>query len=231
MTTVYIISLFLLAIGGLLCFRGLKLYKYAQMLLCGAIGGYIGLLLVGAFSRQEFYILALILTAIGAFLGYKYYKYSLYVTISLSAFVVTFSYFWKQAVEVASGSIGQIMTAKEIIVNNFSGEMNLQGLLNSFDVVMGVCNSNWAGVLKAAEKIIKHGLFVSAAVAMVAGILTIWIGDYVIMVVSAALGSMLLVNLVDMFVTISPMMHLLLLVVLGIAGVIVQYMKCKKRRK
>lgn len=228
MTTIYIISLGLLVGGGALCYFGLKLYKLAQMLICAAIGGYIGLFLVQTIGRQEFYILALILTVLGGFLGYRYYKYSLYICVSLSSFLVTFSYFWRQALASAKESLGEVLNMKNLITENLSGQMSLQQILDSFDVIRNAYNSNWITVFKSAEEIIKHGLFVSAAVAMVAGILTIWIGDYVIMVVSAAFGSMLLVNMIEMFAEITPMMHLLLLVVIGISGVIVQFSKRRR---
>lgn len=229
MVTLYVLSLVMLVAGGLLCYMGIKLYKYGQMLMCGAIGGYIGLILVNALGRQEFYILAIILTALGAFLGYKYYKYSLYLFVSISAYAVTFSYFWKQAVSVVNETVQELVSAKSMITENLSGAKSLQETLDSFDIIMGLYNSNWALVIKNAGDIIKHGLFISAAVAIVAGILTRLIGDYVIMAVTAGFGAMLLVNLIELYMEVAPMMHLLLLVVIGLSGVIVQNVKCRRR--
>ena len=230
MVTLYAFSLVLLVSGGLLCFMGIKLYKYAQMLLCAWLGGSIGLLLVGLFGRQEFYILALILTVIGAFLGYKYYKISLYITVSICSFTMTFSYFLKQAMAAVSETTAQLVTAKTIIINNFNEVKSLQETLDAFDVVRGLYNSNWSLMIENAGAIIKQGLFISLAVAIVAGILTRLIGDYVIMAVSAGFGAMILVNLVELYADVTPMMHLLLLVVIAISGVIVQDVKCRHRR-
>lgn len=230
MITVYIISLGLLVCGGLLCYKGIKIYRIVQLMFCGAIGGYVGLMLVNAFGRQEFYILALALTVLGGFLGYKYYKFSLYLTVVLSTFVVTFSYFWKQAVSKASETISEIVKTKNAIEESMAGIKSLQDTLDSFDVMMSIRNNNWSAVIKESGDILKHGIVISVIVALVAGVLARLIGDYVIMTVSAAFGAMLITNLVEMFMEVSPMLHLLLLVVVGLSGIIVQYNTCKRRR-
>lgn len=227
MYTMYIIELLLLVGGGLLCSRGLKVYRIMQMIICGCIGAYIGLHIGYSIGREELYLLALILTVVGGYLGYRHYKVSLFATASICSFMVVFSYFWKKAIAIANDSVAQVMKIKDIVETGTKGQASVKDTGQSITKIMALQGDNVAAISKAAADVVRHGLFVAVIVGIVTGVLTLWFGDYIIMLFTAAFGSLLLVYLVEIFITVPPMAHVAAILAVTIVGLMLQFKYCK----
>ena len=59
------------------------------------------------------------------------------------------------------------------------------------------------------------------------GILALVVGDFIIILVTSILGGSILLSLLEVFVSLAPNMHLLLLVVLTGTGIVLQSMMKK----
>lgn len=227
MYTMYIIELALLLGGGFLCLRGLKAYKVIHMILCGLAGGYIGLHLSYSIGQEKLYFIALILTAVGAFIGLKYYKASLFVIASACSFLVVFSYFWNKATAIVKSESGGVLELKEVIRTSTEGRTSVKDLgriLNSF---MSLQSKNTSLIAKTAADTVRQGLIIAVLVGVIVGILTLWFGDLIIMIFTAAFGALLLVYLIELFLVLNATVHLCAIIILALTGLFMQSKYCK----
>lgn len=222
----------ILAVGGLICFRGLSLYKLVQFLLCGWIGYFLAIQLCSKFSVEGTMLLVIALAAglVTGFLGFHFYKVGMYLSASVSAFLVVFSFFWRQAMELgkllleqvngverafASGSFFRIVLLgiKDGTEQNF-GEQVLSGA--------GIQQELWSEVTEQILTLLKQGLFWAAAAGLVFGILALVFGDYVIILLTSVFGGMLLNLLVEQFITMDHTVSTVVLAVFSVIGVVMQ---------
>lgn len=222
----------LLAVGGLICFRGLSLYKLVQFLLCGWIGYFLAMQVCAKFSVEG---TALVVIALAAglatgFLGFHYYKAGMYFSASVSAFLVVFSFFWRQAVEHWKALLEQVNSAERALSSgNFFRTVLLgikdgteQDLLDQLLSGVGVRPELWNGELEQITSLLKQGVLWAAAAGLVCGILALVFGDYVIIILTSVFGGMLLNLLVEQFIALNPMASTAMLAVFSVIGMVMQ---------
>lgn len=217
MATVYVLAGIELILGILLCLRGLSIYRIIQIALCALIGAYIGMRLEYAIGSEWLYIVAGILAIVGGYLGYRYYRITFYVVANIIAFVVSFSVYWKRAVEAAEGGLGEVLGLKQVFGQCFQGTKSLSDVSNSINQVFLVSEQNIGNVFRESAGIIRTGLIVSVIIALIAGILAMWFGDYVVMIVTAAMGGAMMLSCACTFFDIPNMAYIITLIV--IAGI------------
>lgn len=223
----WIMELLMLTVGGILLARGLKIYKVMQAAVCAFLGGSIGLLLQSYFGHQELYIVALLLAALGLFLGIRYYKFGLYILASVSGWIAMFSYFWKQAMKVFEEGTQGLVDTKEFISLWLSHSWKSGDLLAALSELVEGEMDELSLVMEEVLHMIQKGILWAAVAGTLLGILALVVGDFIIILVTSILGGSILLSLLEVFVSLAPNMHLLLLVVLTGTGIVLQSMMKK----
>lgn len=224
----YLISMLAIVIAGLLLFRGLKIYKIFQMVLCGIIGGYIGLMIVQRIGNPNFLFIALIMTILGGYLGYKYYNAAFYVVAAFSTFAVVFSYYWKQAVSVCMTGVENFALTKDVALTSFKNMENIGEIGTVVQSLTNLATANVSTIINEASHILQRGVFIALIAALVMGVLAIWISDYVIIIVTSGMGALMLVNVIEDYVVLADVVHLIVLASIAVAGIAVQW-RVKRR--
>lgn len=222
----------MLALGGLICFRGLSLYKLVQFLLCGWIGYFLALQIGTKFSLEG---TALVIAALAAglvtgILGFRYYKAGMYFSASVSAFLVVFSFFWRQAMEFGKSLLAQAGNAERVFSSgNFFRAVLVgvkdgseQNLLDRTLAEAGIYPELWSEGLEQMMSLLKQGIFWAAAAGLVCGILALAVGDYVIIILTSVFGGMLLNLLVEQFITLDQTAAAAVLAVFSVIGFVMQ---------
>lgn len=239
MNTIWMCYLVMLAVGGLICFRGLSLYKLVQFLLCGWIGYFLAIQVCSKFSVEGTILLVIALAAglVTGFLGFHFYKAGMYLSASVSAFLVVFSFFWRQAVEFGKSLLEQVNGAERVFASGSFFRMVLLGIKdgteqNFLDQMLsdaGIYPELWSEGLEEILTLLKQGLFWAAAAGLVCGILALVFGDYVIILLTSVFGGMLLNLLVEQFIAMDQMVSTAVLAVFSVIGVGMQVRR--KREK
>lgn len=238
MGSMWMVYLAILAAGGLICFRGLSLYKMVQFLVCGWAGAYLTMWIFGQIGLGGGTIAALIGGLIAGFLGFHFYKAGMYFTASISAYLVVFSFFWRQAMETGKMLMEQVTGVEEMFsVSNLLqiGLMGLKegngaGILDSILLNAGIQPARWAEELEQIMSYIRQGVMWSGIAGIAAGFLALTVGDYVIILLTAVFGGMLLNLLVEMFVPLDQTVSILLLCGFSVLGIIMQMKKRKEEK-
>lgn len=219
----WIVNAVLLIMGALLCFRGLKLYKVLQFFLCGAVGAYLGLFIEGRLGMEELHFVAVLLAILAGYLGYRYYKFGLYLCGAGSSFVVVFSYFWKQALQVAKEGIGELQLAKEILLGGVTALVSGGDVEEAINILTGQSREVLMQSLESALAIVQKGLLWAGFAGVVVGILMMIFGDWIIILVTAALGGTIWIGFLENLVYLSPSYHLYALIAITVIGMIAQW--------
>lgn len=218
MNTIYVLAAAELIIGILLCLRGLSIYKTVAMLLCGALCGYLGLRLEYLLDKEWLYIVAVVLAVAGAYLGYRHYRITYYISANVIAFLVTFQIYWKKAVATVQSGSDSVTDMKHIIADSLKGNKSLSDMSSSINKIITMSQDNFGKVVKDAADIVRTGLIVALIVAAIAGIFAMWFGDYVVMVVTSAFGSVLMLSCASSFFEIPNSAYLMVLAVIAGLG-------------
>lgn len=239
MDTVWMGYLAMLAVGGLICFRGFDLYKLVQFLLCGWLGYFLALQICSRCSLEETVPLVIALAAglLAGFLGFHYYKAGMYLSASVSAFLVVFSFFWRQAMELGKSLLEQVSGMEHVFFSgNFFQIVLLgikdgteQNLLERMLLDAGVPQDLLSGGLEQIMSLLKQGALWAAAAGLICGILALMFGDYVIILLTSVFGGMLLNLLVEQFVALNQTVSLAMLAVFSVIGIVMQ-MKRKRQK-
>ena len=238
MGSMWMICLAILAVGGLICFRGLSLYKLVQFLVCGWAGAYLAVWAFGKMDLGGAAIAALIVGLITGFLGFHFYKVGMYFTASISAYLVVFSFFWRQAMETGKMLMEQVTGVEEMFsVSNLlqiglSGLKggNNAGILDTILLNAGIQPALWTSELEQIMSYIRQGIIWAGIAGLLAGILALTVGDYVIILLTAVFGGMLLNLLVEMFIPMSQTVSILLLAGFSLIGIVMQMKRKKEAR-
>lgn len=222
----------MLAVGGLICFRGLSLYKLVQFLLCGWIGYFLALQVGSKFSVEGTTLLVVALGAglVTGFLGFHYYKVGMYLSASVSAFLVVFSFFWRQAMELGKSLLDQVNGVERVFASgNFFRTVLLgvkdgteQNLLDRMLLEAGIRQDLWSEGLEQIMSLLKRGILWAAAAGLVCGILALVFGDYVIIILTSVFGGMLLNLLVEQFIALDQTASMAVLAVFSVIGIVMQ---------
>ena len=223
----WIMELLMLTVGGILLARGLKIYKVMQAVLCAFLGGSIGLFFQSYFGYQELYIAALLLAALGLFLGIRYYKFGLYILASMSGWIAVFSYFWKQAMQIFKDGTQGLVDTREFLTLWLNNSWKSGDLLEALSELVQGEMDELTMVLEEVFHMIQKGVLWAAVAGTLLGILALVVGDFIIILVTSILGGSILLSLLGVFVTLAPNMHLLLLVVLTGTAIVLQSMMKK----
>ena len=230
----WMIYLIILAVGGLICFRGLSLYKMVQFLICGWAGASLAWWILGKLPLEpEPTVNTLIGLAVGllaGFLGFHFYKAGLFITAQISSFLVVFSFFWRRAMELGQTLLKQIGEVEDAFsLSNFLHTMLTEpkekGDLGILDLMMmnaGIQPEVWSAELDQIMALIRQGVFWAGIAGLVCGMLALALGDYVIIAVTALFGGMLLNLLVELIVPVSHQVSTLLLCGFAVIGVVMQ---------
>ena len=170
---VWIMELLMLTVGGILLARGLKIYKVMQAVVCALLGGGIGLFLQSYFGHREFYIAALLLAALGLFLGIRYYKFGLYILASASGYIAMFSYFWKQAMRIFEEGTKGLVDTKEFISLWLSHSWKSGDLLAALSELVQGEMDELSLVLEDVFHMIQKGILWAAVAGTLLGILAL----------------------------------------------------------
>ncbi len=222
----------MLAVGGLICFRGFDLYKLVQFLLCGWIGYFLALQICMRCSVEGTMLVVIALAAglVTGFLGFHYYKAGMYLSASVSAFLVVFSFFWRQAMELGKALLDQVSGAEQVFVSGNFFQTVLIGIKDGAGTDLpermlldaGIRPELWSAELEQIMSLLKQGIIWAAAAGLVCGILALIVGDYVIIILTAVFGGMLLNLLVEQFIVLKPMVSTAVLGVFSVIGIIMQ---------
>lgn len=226
----WMMELLMLAFGGLLTFRGLKVYKFIQAILCAFVGYSIGMFLYSRYDQMIFYALAFVLALVGGFLGVKYYKFGLYLSATSSAFLTVFSFFLRKALAEIKSVSGELMDVKEIFKMWLSKGLSSQDFGQSLSEIMVAESQSAMEMADNVVHIIQNGLMWAGIVSVIIGIMALVLGDFIIICTTSALGATVLVSLLGLFITMLPNMHLVFVLVLMSGGIILQSATLKKRK-
>lgn len=230
----WMIYLIILAVGGLICFRGLSLYKLVQFLICGWAGASLAWWILGKLPLElETTVTTFIGLAVGlfaGFLGFHFYKAGLFITAQISSFLVIFSFFWRQAMELGQTlleQIGEVETAFSVsnFLHTMLAEPRKKGDLGILDLMLmnaGIQPEVWSAELDQIMALIRQGVLWAGIAGLVCGMLALALGDYVIITVTALFGGMLLNLLVELIVPVSHQISTLLLCGFAILGFVMQ---------
>lgn len=222
----------MLAIGGLICFRGFSLYKLVQFLLCGWIGYFLTLQICTKFSVEGTMLVVIALGAglITGFLGFHYYKVGMYFSASVSAFLVVFSFFWRQAMALGKELLEQVSGVEHVFTFGNFFQTVLLGVkagadTNLLDLMLleaGIRPERWGEILEQIMSLLKQGVFWAGATGLICGILALVFGDYVIIILTSVFGGMLLNLLVEQFVALDQIISAVMLAVFSVIGFVMQ---------
>lgn len=239
MNSVWMSYLVMLAVGGLICFRGFSLYKLVQFLLCGWIGYFLALQVCAKFSVEGTVpvVIALAAGLITGFLGFHYYKAGMYFSASISAFLVVFSFFWRQAMALGKELLDQVSGVEHVFTfGNFFQTVLLgmkagadTDLLNLMLLEAGIQPERWSEGLEQIMSLLKQGTLWAGAAGLLCGILALVFGDYVIIVLTSVFGGMLLNLLVEQLIALDPFISSVMLAVFSVIGFVMQ-MKHKREK-
>ena len=219
------ICIFLIALGILLCFNGLRVYKLFQMVLCGALLGYVGIVIQRMAQNSRLIILTLVLILVGVFIGYKFYKIPLGICSALTGFVAVFTYFWKQALVVYYEQIGEAVNASTIISKSISGFKETGDIINSLQTVINEQFDNVKAVFEEVADIVQRGLLISILVGIILAILVLIVGDFVISIVTSMTGSFFILFAIGSFVAVPSTLYSIIIIVFTVIGTVFQIVK------
>lgn len=232
METIWMSYLAMLAVGGLICFRGLSLYKLVQFLLCGWIGYFLALQICSKFSVEGTALVVIALAAglVTGFLGFHYYKAGMFLSASVSAFLVVFSFFWRQAMELGKSLLEQVSGVERVFASGSFFQTVLLGVRDKtqqslFDRMLldaGIRQDVWSEGLEQMLALLKQGIFWAAAAGLVCGVLALVFGDYVIIILTSVFGGMLLNLLVEQFIVLDHTVSVAALAVFSVIGIVMQ---------
>ena len=218
----YIINGIMILVGILLCCRGLRFYKAFQMFLCGALGGYIGLFIQQRFNNEWLIFLAIALFALGMILGYKYYKVPLCITSAVSVFFVVFSVFWKKAFAIYQEAIGNLLDVKDIFWDSVKNVKVISDIPNVVTAVFDAERNSISQIFGMLAGEIRKGMIISIVVAVIISVLVVIIGDFVVEVITSAVGAFILLNIASGYVNIHSVVYVIALIALSIIGLMSQ---------
>ncbi len=230
--SVWMVYLVMLVVGSLICFRGFRLYKLVQFLLCGWIGYFLTLQIGAKFSVEGTVLLVIALAAglITGFLGFRYYKAGMYFSASISAFLVVFSFFWRQAMALGKTLLEQVSGAEHIFAFGNFFQTVLLGVKTGADVNLlelmlsetGIRPEGWSEGLEQIMSLLKQGVLWAAVAGLLCGILAVAIGDYVIIILTSVFGGMLLDLMVEQFIVLDKPISTVVMLIFSVLGIVTQ---------
>lgn len=226
------IYLVMLVVGSLICFRGFRLYKLVQFLLCGWIGYFLALQIGAKFSVEGTMLVVIALAAglITGFLGFRYYKVGMYLSASISAFLVVFSFFWRQAMALGKTLLEQVSGVEHVFTfGNFFQTVLLgvktgedMNLLELMLLETGFRPERWSEGLEQIVSLLKQGIVWAGVAGMICGILALVFGDYVIIILTSIFGGMLLNLLVEQLITLDKAVSTAVMIIFSVIGIVTQ---------
>ncbi len=230
--SVWLVYLVMMIVGSLICFRGFRLYKMVQFLLCGWLGYFLALQIGARLSVEGtlLFVIALAAGLIMGFLGFRYYKAGMYFSASISAFLVVFSFFWRQAMALGKALVEQVSGAEHIFAFGNFFQTVLLGVKTGADVdplelVLAGAGVQPEGLSEGFEQImllLKQGVLWAAVAGLLCGILAVAVGDYVIIILTSVFGGMLLNLLVEQFIVLDKALSTAVMILFSVIGVVTQ---------
>lgn len=218
----WVIELLTLAVGGLLLARGLKIYKTMQAIVCMLFFGSIGLFIQSYFGKQELYILVLVLAMLGLFLGIRYYKFGLYILAYISSWLAIFSYFWKQTLVTLRGGLGDVIDMKQFLVLLIENSFKTSDVIAAVVALLSLDHAVIVATVEKAVHTLQTGIMWAGIIGTVIAVMVLFLGDFIIILVTSALGATVITSLFGNFIELSPNIHLIVLIVFTGIGIALQ---------
>ncbi|MCR5119039.1 MAG: hypothetical protein K6B44_05395 [Lachnospiraceae bacterium] len=222
------------AVAGLfMMLFGLGIFRRFYSILCAILGLAFGLVLHAAFPRDEMYMVAALICIACGVIGYENYKLALVLATGLSAFEACAVFVLRRVYEDITLALesarvtfteapdrasllrlwymrlkyeGNLKEAASIV---FSKEdvYDVHLVLNDFENVLGT---------------LQTGLGISLMVGVFAGLLSLILTDYIMILTSTALGSVMLVGVIDETNFLRQLQYNYKLAIFFVAGVVFQ---------
>ncbi len=232
MRDILILAIAFLLTGILLCFRGLSLFKFLSMILSALAFGMIGLRLQSYFGYSWLYIVVGILAVLGGILGFKKYKFGVFLCCSFMTFIVVFSAFWRRVTLCLHKIVGDIVDTTTLL------KVYVRSILCGTDVkesLEGLTNfsfSNYSVEFEEISALVKKGLLWAFIASLVVGLLSLLLVDFFIITMTASSGATILSMFLSVFIPIAGPWYTFSVVTFTILGMVLQFgHKGRRRRK
>ncbi|MCR4585165.1 MAG: hypothetical protein K5686_05515 [Lachnospiraceae bacterium] len=199
----------LTAIAGLLLMlAGLGTFRKFFSPLCAILGLVVGLALHSAFPRDEMLIVAAMCCIAGGVIGYENYKCALVLASTLSAFIASAVFVLRRLYEDITLGIEEA----DVIFVSYPNRMSILRVWymriryeGDLKEAMSVAFKNESGytlnqvsqVFDKAADALQIGLGIALIIGVFTGILSLLLDDYIVILSTTALGSVMLVGLID----------------------------------
>lgn len=235
-------GIILLALGGLICFRGLSLYKLVQFIICAWLGMTVAMWGLGKLNVDRTgaleWIWIVVPLAVGltaGIVGFRKYKVGIYLTAFAASFFIVFSFFWRKALSVGRELMNQISSIDEVFSLSNMLKTFLSGkefgqeksLLEAMLAENGIQPAVWSLEIEQISIYLKQGIMWAGLIGIACGILALLFGDYVIMSVTAVFGAMILNFLVEMYLPLNPTASMAVMAALSVLGFFLQWQRKK----
>lgn len=219
-----------LIVGLLLLFAGLYVFKGVQFVVCAVIGGLIGMAVLDVTGHGDLYYFAAIPALIFGIIGVWKYKIALYIAGSLCTFVAVALWFLKRAYAEVRESVAAIPDT-DTLLRLWIEQVKEKGDLSAaVRIVIGEQTTQILDKLKEVMQLLERGLLIAFLAGIVIGVLALILGDYIIILFTAASGAMLVMSMADRFYELDTKTYNLALAGLAGMGLLLQCLHKWDRR-
>lgn len=208
--------------GLLLLFAGLYVFKGVQFAVCALLGGLLGIAVLDVTGHTDLYYLAGIPALLFGIVGVWKYKVALYIAGSLCTFGAVSLWFLKRAYAMVRESVAAIPDA-DTLLRLWVEQVKEKGDLSAAaKIVIGEQTALVLNELKNALQLLEKGFLIAFLAGVVIGVLALLLGDYIIILFTAASGAMLVMSMADRFYDVEPKTYNIALAVLAGTGMLLQ---------
>lgn len=197
------------AVAGLaLILFGEGVFRRFYPVLCAIMGLYVGMVLHSAFPRDEMYLVAGMICIAAGVIAYENYRCGLVMTAFLASFIASVSFVFRRVYEDTILGIGaaaaklNALPEKTSLLrlwyvrHKYEGDMK-EALSRVYRDENPYTLNSLTKVFEDSTDSMQIGLGISVLIAIFAGLIAIILADYIIIASTSALGSIMLVGIIE----------------------------------
>ncbi|MCR5119046.1 MAG: hypothetical protein K6B44_05440 [Lachnospiraceae bacterium] len=222
--------------GVLLVFDGLGTFRRTYTLLCALLGLCAGLALHTIFRTDNFYIVAGLITIGCGILGHEHYKSALVIVASLGGFTAVTLFTLRRlnediklAIQETQVVFQEMPDASSILRLWYKRLVNggdvKAAAMEVFEKESGYTITRTLAPFAKAADAMQLGMGLAIITAVLLGLAVMILADYIIIASTAALGSVILVNVIETNLNILQLEYNYKLTILFVGGIIVQLIR------
>ena len=220
----------MLLAGLAFCFLGLKIFKGVQFVVCAVLGGLLVLNLRAFFDGEWVYIAAGAAGICAGILGMKKYKTGLFIASFLCTYAAVVSGFAKSAYMKVRLTVEAIPDVPTLFTLWWAKIQKGGDVAGAAGDVIGAQADEAVGNISAAINLLQRGMAIALIAAIIAGVLALLVGDYVIVFFTAALGAVLIADFAERAFSLNADMYFIIMAVAALVGAALQISEKKKSK-